>query len=317
MVHEVELSIVIPAYNEADSIPQVYQELKGVLDSLQKESEIIFIDDGSSDSTFSVLEGLHNKDPSVKVIRFRRNFGQTAALQAGFSASKGKLIVTMDADLQNDPKDIPRLLERQKQGYDAVSGWRSKRKDNFSKRFFSKIAEYIRRLVIKDYVHDSGCSLKVYTKESIKGLALFGEMHRFIPAILVLNGFKVGELKVNHQPRLHGKTKYGIARLLKGLLDLVYIKFWSSFSTRPLHFFGLLGFFQIVAGVMLAFANLSYHSIRYGALALGIGPVLLFAGILIILGVQFIVLGFLGEILIRTYYKDAKDKGYVIEKVLG
>lgn len=316
MVANIELSVVIPVFNEEKNINTLYESLKKVLDELDKNYEIIFIDDGSTDNSFGILKGLYNRDNKIRIIKFRRNCGQTAALQAGFSYVHGDLIITIDSDLQNDPNDIPKLLDKQKQGYDVVSGWRFKRKDKLTKKLFSRIADIIRKILIKDNIHDSGCSLKVYTKESIKDLDLFGEMHRFIPSLIALNGFKVGEVKVNHYPRRYGKTKYGFMRLLKGLLDLIYIKFWSTYSTRPLHFFGLLGFFQIKLGILIATANLLYHSIKSGTVNLGVGPLLLLAALLIILGVQFIVLGFLGEILIRTYYKDIKEKGYIIEKIL-
>ncbi len=313
---KIEFSVVIPVFNEEKNIRQLYLHLKKVLANLNKSHEIIFIDDGSTDKSLGILSELHKKDRKVRIIKFRRNYGQTAAIQAGFSYAQGNLIITIDSDLQNDPNDIPSLLDKQNEGYDVVCGWRLKRKDKLTKKIFSRIADIIRKIVIKDNIHDSGCSLRVYTKESIKGLELFGEMHRFIPALIASNGFKIGEIRVKHHARKYGKTKYGFMRLSRGLLDLTYIKFWSRYSTRPLHFFGLLGFLQIILGILIVISNLVYHSIKSGAPNLGVGPISLLAVVLIILGVQFIVLGFLGEILIRTYYKDTKEKGYIIEKVL-
>ena len=213
-----DLSIVIPAYNEQENIPRLYRALSDVLKG--KKYEIIIVDDGSKDNTFKVCEEIHQKDKKLKVIKFRRNFGQTAAFDAGIKHSKSKVIITMDADLQNDPNDISLLLNKLNEGYDCISGWRFKRKDPFMKKFVSFFANIFRRLVSsEEQVHDSGCSLKAYKKECFDNLNLYGEMHRFIPSILFWKGFRVGEVKVSHHPRKYGKTKYGVMRIIKGFLD--------------------------------------------------------------------------------------------------
>lgn len=305
-----KLSAVIPVYNEGKNIYPLYSRLSAVL-SRYKDYEIIFIDDGSKDDTFTNIQNINKKDKHVKAIKFKRNFGQTAALAAGFEEAKGDIIITMDGDLQNDPEDIPRLIEKLDENHDMVSGWRYKRKDPLAKKLASSLANMMRRMLLKDKIHDSGCSLKAYKKECIKDLEIYGQMHRYLPAIISMNGFKVGEVKVSHYPRKFGKTKYNTTRIFKGLLDLFYIKFWSDYSTRPLHFFGFLGLSEIFLG----FVFIIYNIAKYGANLL-IGPTLLLAVLLIITGVQFVVFGFLAEVLIRTYYGANKGKGYKIEKKL-
>lgn len=305
------VSVVIPVFNEEKNVPVLYRELKSALGSFRHE--IIFVDDGSRDSTFEALKEIHAKDSKVKVIRLKRNFGQTAAMSAGFSIAQNEIIVTMDGDLQNDPKDIPALVAKIGEGFDVVSGWRHSRKDPFfSKVIPSLISNVFARILTGINIHDYGCSLKAYRKEALKGLKLYGEMHRYIPAIVAINGYSVSEVKVSHRKRAFGKSKYNFTRLLKGLLDLLYIKFWSTYSTRPLHFFGLLGFFQY----FLAFAIVVEQIIKaFIVRELNIGPLLLLSVMLVVTGTLFILFGFLGEILIRTYYASAGEP-YVIEKVL-
>ncbi|MFH1324022.1 MAG: glycosyltransferase family 2 protein [Nanoarchaeota archaeon] len=297
-----ELSIVIPTYNEEGNISILYSEIKGILDPLKKEYEIIFIDDGSADNTFRILKSLHEKDRKIKIIRFRKNFGQTAALDAGFKSSKGNIVIVMDSDLQNDPKDIPNLLEKINEGYDVVSGWRFKRKDPLSKRLFSRIANSLRKAITKEKIHDSGCSLKAYKKECLNGLSLYGEMHRFIPAILSWKGFKIGEVKVNHRKRKYGKTKYGIKRLVKGFLDLMVLKFWMQYSARPIHLFGGMGILSSITGLVIGI-YLTIAKIFYGV-PLSNRPLLLLSMLLLILGVLLLVFGVLADIMIKLYYKD-------------
>lgn len=310
-----ELSVVIPVFNEEENIPILYSSLKKVLNKLRKSYEIIFIDDGSKDGTFDKLKNIHRKDRKVKIIKFRKNFGQTAALNAGFRYSKGKIVITMDGDLQNDPQDIPRIIEKMNEGYDLVSGWRYKRKDPFFKRLFSKFSNWMARRLTGVKLHDFGCSLKCYRKFVLKDLDLFGEMHRFIPAMVIMKGFSVSEIVVKHNERRHGKTKYGAGRLIKGLLDLVYIKFWSDYSTRPLHLFGLFGLILFIFGSLIAFYKVFIQLLVLG-MPLDIGPLLLLSVLFIITGVQFIVFGFLAEILIRTYYGKEKET-FSIEKIIG
>lgn len=219
---EIKYSVVIPTYNEEGCIKPLYKLLKEVMEKIGSY-EIIFIDDGSTDKTFPILEKLHENDEKLRVIKFKKNFGQTQAMAAGFDHAKGEIIITMDADLQNDPRDIPILLEKMEEGYNVVSGWRYDRKDTLGKRIPSKISNLLVRCLTKAKIHDSGCSLKAYTKESLKSIKLFGEMHRYIPSLIALNGYKIGEVKVRHHRRERGKTKYGLSRLIKGPIDLLYI----------------------------------------------------------------------------------------------
>lgn len=309
----VKLSVVIPVYNEQKNVVVLVKEIESVLNNLTQDYEILFVDDGSKDNTFGVLASLYSQNKKIKVMRFRTNFGQTAALDAGLKAATGDYIVTMDGDLQNDPRDIPRLLNKLNEGYDVVSGWRHNRKDTFFKLFFSRVSYLLRDMLTKDKVHDSGCSLKVYRRKAIEGLHLFGEMHRYITSLVVLRGFKVGELKVNHRPRIAGKTKYNYKRLLKGVLDLLFVKFWMDFSTRPLHFFGFLGFLQYLFAVIV-FIEQIIKALLIGKLI--VGPLLLLGVLLVITGSLFILCGLLGEIQIRTYYAIANRNPYDIEKIL-
>lgn len=309
-----DLSIVIPVYNEEENLEILYSKLKSVLENLDKSYEIIFIDDGSSDKSFEILSKIHEKDKNVRVIKFRKNFGQTAAISAGFENSKGKVIVAMDADLQNDPEDIPKLLEKISEGYDVVSGWRRNRKDPWlRKKIPSKISNFLTRKLTSVSIHDFGCTLKAYKREALEGIELYGEMHRFIPAIVAWKGFKVSEVEVKHHERKFGKTKYGIWRIMKGFLDLLVIVFWRKYSTRPIHLFGSLGialsFFGFLVGVYLTLMKIFYNQ------SLGNRPLLLLSILLIILGAQFIIFGLLTDIVIRIYYRK-EEKPYSIERTL-
>jgi glycosyltransferase involved in cell wall biosynthesis len=309
-----EISIVIPVYNEEKNIVPLYKEVKPILNSLNKDYEIIFVDDGSKDKTLEELKKIHEKDKSIKIIKFRKNFGQTAALDAGFKHASGKIIVAMDADLQNDPNDIPKLLEKINQRYDVVSGWRKKRRDSLIKHLISRAANVLRFLIINDKIHDSGCTLKAYKKECFKDLDLYGEMHRFIPALLRWKGFKITEVVVNHRKRKFGKTKYSITRVLKGFLDMLVVKFWMQYSTRPVHLFGGLGivsgFLGFVIALYLTILKLFYN------IPIGNRPLLFLSGLLIIIGVQFVIFGFLADIMIKIYYSKEKIKPYNIEKII-
>lgn len=222
------ISIVIPLKDEEKNVSKLHREVKEVFKKNKLKGEFIFVDDGSSDKT---LEELKKLKP-IKVIAFRKNFGQTAAMDAGIKEAKGEVIVTMDGDLQNDPNDIPKLLNKMEEGFDVVSGWRKNRKDSFSKKFASRGANWLRGILIKDGINDSGCSLKAYKKECFDNLDLYGEMHRFIPATLKIKGFRIGEVVVNHRPRIAGKTKYNFKRVLKGFLDMLSVWFWRKFSWK-------------------------------------------------------------------------------------
>lgn len=307
------LSVVIPVYNEEKNVAQLHRELSEALQKVKLRHEIIFVDDGSRDGTFAALKQVYSSNPNVRVVRLRRNFGQTAAMSAGLGHAKGDVIVTMDGDLQNDPADIPALLDKIREGFDVVSGWRFKRKDALlSKVLPSLLSNWLARVLTGVHIHDYGCSLKAYRREAVSGLRLYGEMHRYIPAIVAMDGYSVAEVRVNHRPRAHGKSKYDLTRLMKGLLDLLYIKFWTTYGTRPLHLFGLLGFFQyFLAFLIFAEQLVKAFLIR----SLNIGPLLLLSVMLVITGTLFILFGFLGEIMIRTYYAGAGEP-YAVESVL-
>jgi len=305
------LSVIIPIYNEEENILPLYHKLKNVMD---REDEIIFIDDGSTDKSYDVVKEIHEKDERVKCIRFSRNFGKTAALMAGFEESKGDIIITMDGDLQNDPEDIPQMLEMLKE-YDVVSGWRHNRKDPFfSKRIPSLISNRLSRWLTGLNIHDFNCGLKAYKKECLKDMELYGEMHRYIPAILAWKGYRVGEAKVKHFPRKHGKSKYGMSRLFRGLFDLINFKFWAGYSTRPLHFFGGAGtgmfFVGFIIGLYLVFIKYMYGE------TLSNRPLLWLSILLMIMGFQLFMTGFLAEIMIRNYYSAPGKKMYVIKEKL-
>ena len=303
------ISIVVPVYNEEKNLHILHDRIRKVMKGVGKY-EIIFVDDGSTDNSFKVLDKLHKQDKNVRIIKLRGNSGQTAALNVGFKQAKNPVIITMDADLQNDPGDIPKLLNKLNEGCDVVSGWRHKRKDPISKIFFSKLSNFLRGIITKETIHDSGCSLKAYKKECFDDLELYGEMHRFIPTLLRWKGFKIGEVKVNHLPRKYGKTKYNYKRIFRGLVDLINAKLWMDYSTRPSYLFFKLGSLNILIAILFVL----YNIIRYGFL-FNVGPVLLGAVLFLIIGVQFLSFGFLGEMQAKTYHSIKKS--YNIEKKIG
>ncbi len=305
------ISVVVPIYNEKENILPLYERLKKVL---KEEDEIIFVDDGSTDGSYEILKELHSKDKKVKCVKFSRNFGKTAALMAGFEMAKGDIIVTIDGDLQNDPEDIPKLVEKLEE-CDVVNGWRYDRKDPFlSKKLPSIISNKISRWLTGLKLHDFNCGLKAYKKECLDDLELYGEMHRYIPAILAWKGYKVGEVKVKHYPRKYGESKYGMARLARGLFDLINFKFWAGYSTRPLHFFGGIGLTMFLAGFLINF-YLLILKLFYGE-TLSNRPLLLLGILLMIMGFQIFMTGFLAEIMIRNYYSSSNKKIYVIKEKL-
>ncbi|MCI4627185.1 MAG: glycosyltransferase family 2 protein [Candidatus Magnetoovum sp. WYHC-5] len=314
------LSVVIPFYNEEENIQLLHTKLKSALDKLDSvgeldDYEIVYVDDGSTDSTLSILESIQASDSTVVVLSLRRNFGQTAALAAGFDFFRGDVVVTMDGDLQNDPADIKKLLE-QVSTYDLVSGWRRERKDPlFSRRIPSMVANWIISVVTGVKLHDYGCSLKAYKRDVIKNLRLYGEMHRFIPAVASWYGIKVGEVVISHQPRLRGTSKYGLYRTVKVILDLLTVKFLQSYSTRPIQFFGPLGLTSSLVG----FLFLLYLTFRKLIFVESIGgrPLLLLGALLIIVGIQIIGMGLLSEILVRIYHESQRKPIYVIKKIIG
>lgn len=313
-----KLSVVIPAYNEQDNVYPLYKELKPVLARLTKDYEIIFVDDGSRDHTFSRIRSLHAHDKRVHAIRFRRNFGQGAALDAGFKRAKGDIVVYMDADLQTDPRDIPTLIRELKKGqgdgkgYDAVIGWRWKRHDPFGKRIASGFANWLRKSLTGERIHDAGCPLKVIRKDAAKALSLTGEMHRYVSTLLLMQGYRVGEVKISHRPRYAGKTKYGAGRLFRGLLDLLLIKFWLSFSGRPIHLFGGAGLLLFLLGFITGIYML-VEKFVYGQAIAG-RPMLLLTVLMVVLGVQFFFFGIIADILVKLYREQAPS--YSIEQVI-
>lgn len=301
-------SIIIPVFNEEGNIAELYQRTKKTMDNLAEKYEIIFIDDGSADKTYQNLQAL----ALIKIIKFRKNFGQTAAMNAGIKEAKGEFIITLDGDLQNPPEEIPKLIAKQKNGFDVVSGWRFKRKDPFFKNFISRGANVLRKFFINDGIHDSGCSLKIYRKECFHDLELFGEMHRFIPGILKWQGFKISEVKVAHAPRLHGSTKYNFTRVLKGLVDMVSVWFWRKYASRPLHLFGGSGILTFSAGFIILFILFILRILNIISLSDKIWPTI--AVFLMLAGIQLFVSGLMAEILIKNYFSGDR-KPYNIEKI--
>jgi glycosyltransferase involved in cell wall biosynthesis len=310
-----DLSVVIPVFNEAENLEELRRELVLTLEKTGRVFEIIFIDDGSTDSSWAVLRGIQERDRRIKLIRLRKNFGQTAALAAGFDRAAGEVIISLDADLQNDPADIPALLQKIEEGSDIVSGWRRSRKDKFlSRRVPSVIANKLISWLTHVKLHDYGCTLKAFRSEVIKSVKLYGELHRFIPAIASQLGVRISEVEVNHRPRKHGKSKYSIFRFTKVILDLLTVKFLLSYSTRPLQIFGLIGLGSASAGIVISIW-LSIKRLFFGQ-SLANRPLLLLGVILIIIGFQFIMLGLLAEIMVRAYHESSGKTIYVIREVI-
>ncbi|HWQ12471.1 MAG TPA: glycosyltransferase family 2 protein [Roseiflexaceae bacterium] len=310
------VSVVVPIYNEEESIPQLYERLSAELEALGVGYEIIAVDDGSRDKSFALLREYAARDARLRVVRFRRNFGQTAAFSAGFDRAHGEVVVTIDADLQNDPADIGRLLAKVEEGFDVVSGWRERRQDPFlNRRLPSMIANRLISWATGVHLHDYGCSLKAYRLEVVRGIRLYGELHRFIPAIASWQGTAVAELPVNHRARQFGKSKYGIGRTVRVVLDLLTVRFLLSYGTRPMQIFGLLGLAATLLGVLIG-AYLTWIKLAYGA-AIADRPLLLLAVLLVVLGVQFVSLGLIGELIVRTYYETQQKPIYVVREEIN
>jgi glycosyltransferase involved in cell wall biosynthesis len=315
-----DISIVLPIYNEAENILRLFDELVPVLEATGSSFEIIAVDDGSSDGSFEILKDLSARDGRLRGVRFRRNFGQTAAFAAGFDQAGGDVVVTMDADLQNDPADIPKLLSKMNEGNDVVSGWRQERwKEGlvafFTRRIPSATANWLISRVTGVYLHDYGCALKAYRSNVIHEIRLYGDLHRFIPAIASYYGVSIAEVPVNYRPRQFGKSKYGIGRTVRVLLDLLTVRFLLSYSTRPIHIFGLLGLLSILLGVGIGI-YLTFIKVVYGA-ALAERPLLLFGILLVMVGVQLVTMGLLGEMVVRTYYESQNKPIYVVRDDFG
>lgn len=310
-----EISVVVPMRNESPNVAQLYKELTTTLEAFGRSYEIVAIDDGSTDDTFDQLAAFQARDPRVRIIRFRRNFGQTAAFAAGFSHARGRYIVTSDGDLQNNPADIPSMIAKIEEGADIVAGWRKDRKDPFiNRRLPSMIANSIISSATGVKLHDYGCSLKVFRAEVVKGMRLYGEMHRFLPAIASEQGVKIVEQVVDHRARVHGVSKYGISRTLRVVLDLMTVKFLSSYSTRPLQMFGGLGMGMAGIGIPIVLYLAYVRLIAQEAIAERT-PLLLLGFFLIFGGLQLVMTGLLGEMLSRTYHESQNKQTYVIREI--
>jgi glycosyltransferase involved in cell wall biosynthesis len=316
----IELSVVIPVRNEAPSLEELHSELAATLDAWGRAYELIFVDDGSTDESFEILARLQSIDPHLRVIRLRRNFGQTAAFAAGFEYARGRYIVTSDGDLQNDPRDIPAMVDTLERGCDIVCGWRKDRKDAFlSRRLPSMMANALISAVTRVRLHDYGCSLKAFRAEIVKGLKLYGEMHRFLPAIASEQTSSIKEQIVNHRVRKYGRSKYGIGRTVRVVLDLLTVKFLLSYSTRPLQIFGLVGGAMGLAGLLITgwLASLRLMGIL-GVIpdqSIANRPLLLFGILLVFTGVQLVTLGLLAELQARTYHESQNKPTYVIREI--
>jgi glycosyltransferase involved in cell wall biosynthesis len=309
----VNTSVIIPVYNEEENVTVLYKELTNVLRALNLDYEIIFVDDCSTDATHQRLSELHEHDSHVKIIKFRKHFGQSAAMKAGFDHAQGNLVITLDADLQNDPHDIPQMLGKiESENYDVLCGWRYNRQDPFIKNTFSGFANRFRTCLTGETIHDSGCTLRVYKCEAVSDIELYGELHRYIPALLLWKGYRIGEAKINHRLRASGKSKYTTKRLAKGFLDLLVIAFWQKYSFRAMHVFG--GFGLIIGGIgLLLSLYLGMSRIVFGT-PLTDRPLFLVALVLLVVGIQFIALGIIADILLRIYYGQNGRTSYLIEK---
>jgi len=313
---EIDLSVIVPFFNEEANLAKLHKELVEVLAKLNVKSEIIYIDDGSNDDSKEVLTEQINKNRSgvgIKLISFNRNFGQTAAVVAGINNSSGELVSFLDADLQNDPHDIPKFLSKIEEGYDAVFGWRKDRKDASLRSWFSKVANKVINMVFSYPYHDVGCSARVVKKRFLKDLQLYGELHRIMPVLIYLKGARIGEIVVEHRARQGGKSKYGFSRIIKTLIDIITVKFISSYGTKPAYVFGSVGL------SCLFLAGISLIAVAYRKLFLGVfvhrDPLFLITVVLVILGVQFFLMGFLAELQVRTYFESQGKSIYEIRDI--
>jgi glycosyltransferase involved in cell wall biosynthesis len=311
-----QISVVVPIFNEAESVEPLYTRLHQAMSSLGRDYELIFVDDGSLDGSFERLKSLTRLDHHVRLIRFRRNFGQTAALQAGIEQSRGQILVFMDADLQNDPDDVAAIVAKLEEGYDVVSGWRRDRQDPFlTRRLPSQIANSLISFVTGVRLRDYGCTLKGYRREVIEGVKLYGEMHRFIPALASLSGASVTEIPVHHHARRFGRSKYGLSRTVRVLIDLMTVKFLGSYGTKPNYAFGFIAIL-LWMGALLAAAVVAVKKFIPPYPEAHNNPLLLLAVFLAILGVQFMMLGLLAELIVRTYHESQGKSIYVIREAV-
>lgn len=305
-----ELSIIVPVYNEEGNVRKLLEEIHAVFDGQDYQYEVIFIDDGSTDRTREILKSMSG----LKYIRLRRNFGQTAAIEAGIRNAQHPFIVTMDGDRQNDPADIPRLFDfLEAHDLDAVSGWRKSRKDPFIKKSVSRGAHFLRNLLIKDGIHDSGCTLKLYKRECFEQVHLYGEMHRFIPALLRIKGYQIGEIEVHHRPRVAGATKYNWRRMVKGFIDMISVWFWNKYAVRPLHLLGGMGLISILLGIGCSIMTFFLFIIKMD-LSNTVWPLL--TAFFLLTGIQLFVSGLIADILVKNYYESTVNKSYTVEEAI-
>lgn len=309
------LSVIVLVYNEIDSIEPLHRELMGVLKALDRTFEVVYVDDGSRDGSTEQLGRLAAHDRRVRVVSFRRNFGQTAAVQAGIDHSRGDILIFIDGDMQNDPHDIPRLLEKIDEGYDVVSGWRHNRRDSATRVVPSQVANWIIGRVTGLDLHDFGCTLKAYRREVISDVKLYGEMHRFIPVYADMVGARIAEIPVNHRPRSYGKSKYSLSRTSRVMLDLITVKLLGEYSTKPMYFFGFAAFGLWAVALILAIVVLLQKFLPPYVWAHN-NPLLLLSVVLLIVGVQFILMGLLAELVIRTYHESQTKPTYVVREVI-
>ncbi len=310
-----KISVVVPIYNEKDNVEILYKKIKDVMDKNGYDYEIIFIDDGSSDGTFEIMKKLADSDKRFKLIKFRRNFGQTPAMAAGFDYADGDIIVSMDGDLQNDPEDIPKLLEKIDEGYDVVSGWRKNRQDEKKRVVFSKVANWLIGKITKVTIHDYGCSLKAYRSDVAKNLHMYGELHRFIPVLANIYGASITEIPVQHHPRQFGESKYNLSRTFRVIVDLVLMYFMQKFMTRPIHFFGIIGFILFVLGFAID-GYLAFEKLFFG-MSVGNRPLLLMGILLILSGINIGGIGIISEFLTRIYFESQDKKIYNIKQAIN
>ena len=310
------VSVVVPVLNEQHNIGPLYDQIRQALTD-KYSYETIFVDDGSDDNSFSILAELQKTDPGIRVIQFRRNFGQTASLSAGFAHARGDIVIAIDADLQNDPADIPKMIAKLNEGYDVVSGWRRKRHDKVITRLLpSIIANWIIAKITGVKLHDFGCTLKAYRREILAETKLYGEMHRFIPALASWSGARIAEVVVNHRPRTSGTAKYGLGRTIKVILDLITVKFLGSFSTKPIYIFGGLGVISWLGAMVSGLAVLYQKFVSTPPLNMNKNPLLVLTAMLITATIQFILMGLLAEILVRIYHESQDRPTYVIREIL-
>jgi glycosyltransferase involved in cell wall biosynthesis len=309
-------SIVVPFFNEQENVPPLYMKLTEVMDALGEPYELVFVDDGSRDNSFKVLSDIYEHDHRVNIVRLRRNFGQTAGLKAGFDFARGEIIISMDGDLQHDPEEIPRFLEKIEEGYDLVSGWRYARRDHWLMRQVpSRVANWMMSKLSGIDLHDFGTTFKAYRREIIQEIQLYGELHRFIPALASSTGAQITEVPITDLARKSGKSNYGIGRTMRVFLDLIIVKFLLDYSTRPLQFFGLLGVGGVTLGGAIA-AYIGYEKfVHHVTIMTQHGPLLLLGVALFVSGIQFVSMGLLGEIMARTYYESQNKPIYALREV--